>query len=220
MVSNQKTSPQPTYGVEDFPVKTYRLLTKESAKDLKEQEVVSSTDLRTLRSKLSLVGYLWRMFRGYLIPKTEKISKVSSTRWMNSGMVYRGECWTQNTSEHPKDVEESILSQVVETSAPLRYFLNKTQLESLINRAESRNIPMPQELKEKIELQITTLSNMPELEEFLQLGRKQKDIEMTEKHILATLEEAPMLFVRRMLPSEYEKLQGFPQNWTQVDGEH
>ena len=28
-----------------------------------------------------------------------------------------------------------------------------------------------------------------------------------------------MLFVRRMLPSECEKLQGFPQSWTETDTE-
>ena len=78
---------------------------------------------------------------------------------------------------------------------------------------------MPEQLKTTIELQITTLSNTPELDASLQRAPKQKDIEMMEKHILATPEEAPMLYVRRMLPSEYERLQGFPRDWTQTDGE-
>ena len=78
---------------------------------------------------------------------------------------------------------------------------------------------MPQDLLERIKSQITTLSNMPELDECLQRAHKQKDIETMEKRILAIPEEAPMLYVRRMLPSEYEALQGFPAGWTQVDGE-
>ena len=78
---------------------------------------------------------------------------------------------------------------------------------------------MPPELLQKIKSQITTLSNMPELDESLQRAHKQKDIETMEKRILATPEEAPMLYVRRMLPLEYERLQGFPEDWTQTDGE-
>lgn len=77
---------------------------------------------------------------------------------------------------------------------------------------------MPSDLRKTLESQITTLSNMPELDASLQRAPKQRDIEMMEKRILATPEEAPMLYVRRMLPSEYERLQGFPRDWTQTDG--
>ena len=222
MTLKEAASQQQTSGAGVFPAKIYRLQTKESDKALKAHEVVSSICLpnSSERKKKSLVGYLWRMFRGFLIVEKETTSEDSSIQWMNSGMVYHGECWTQNTLEHPKDAEESILSQVIEASAPLKYFLNKAQLQSLIKRADSGNIPMPQELREKIELQITTLSNMPELDACLQRAHKQKDIETMEKRILATQEEVPMLYVRRMTPSEYEKLQGFPVGWTLKDGQH
>ena len=215
----QKTSLPQTCGVEDFPAKTYRLQTKENERGLKDQEVDCSINSQNLQERQNLIGYLLKMFRGYLIQKEEVTSNTSSIRWMNSGMVFRGECWTQNTLEHHKDVEESILSEVLEHFVPLKYFLNTVQLKSLLNRADMRSIPMPQGLRETIESQITTLSNMPELEEFLQQGHKQKDTEMMEKHIHATPEEALMLYVRRMLPLEYERLQGFPVNWTQVDGD-
>lgn len=74
-------------------------------------------------------------------------------------------------------------------------------------------------LKDRLSSQITTLSNMQELEESLQRDRKQKDIETMEKHTPAIQEEVQMLFARRMLPLEYERLQGFPDNWTLLDGE-
>jgi hypothetical protein len=48
-------------------------------------------------------------------------------------------------------------------------------------------------------------------------GRKVKDSETMAKLTPLTQEEAQMLFVRRLLPSEYEKLQGFPENWTATD---
>jgi hypothetical protein len=61
------------------------------------------------------------------------------------------------------------------------------------------------------------LSKMPQLEEYILLARKEKDIDLTEKLGLLTQEEEVTLYVRHMTPSEYEKLQGFPEEWTQVD---
>jgi len=223
-MSESQTSPKQNSGVEDFPAKIYLLQTKEKDKDLKGKEADCSTNSQGLsltspKSK-DLVGYLWKMFPDYSIQRAEKTSKTSSQRWMNSGMVYHGECWTQNTLEHPNDVVVCILSQVIEASSPLKYFLNKEQLQSLLKRADSKTIPMPTELRRKIELQITLLSNMPELDEYLKQGPKAKDTETMVNLLHATPEAAQMLSVRRMLPSEYEKLQGFPVGWTQIDGAH
>ena len=60
-----------------------------------------------------------------------------------------------------------------------------------------------------------TLSSTPQLEENILRDRKPKDIVVTEKPIPWTPEGAPMLYIRRMTPSECERLQGFPQGWTQ-----
>lgn len=206
-------------GVEGFPARIYRLQTKESVKGSQEIEVGYSTNLQTSSRSQNLDGYLWKMFPDYLIVKKERISVASSPLWMNSGMVFRGECWTQNFSEHPNDVEGSILSEVMETSAPLRYFLNKAQLQSLLVRDDARNIHMPPDLRKAIESQIATLSNMPELDEYLQQDPKGKAGEMTESLLRLIQEEVPTLYVRRMLPLEYERLQGFPEDWTAIDGE-
>ena len=67
--------------------------------------------------------------------------------------------------------------------------------------------------------QISFLSSMRALAEEQVQDRKEKVTEMMEKLILSTPEEARMLFVRRMLPSECEVLQGFPKGWTEIDGE-
>ena len=165
-----------------------------------------------------LAGCCSKMFPDCSTQTTEKISEHSFQRWMSSGMAFRGECWTQNTLEHPKDVVACTLSEVLETSAPLKYFLNREELQSLIDRGEAKTIPMDPVLRDRLRSQISTLSSMPELEESLQLARKGKGTETTERLIPAIQEEAPMLYVRRMLPLEYERLQGFPDNWTQLDG--
>jgi len=159
------------------------------------------------------------MFPGFLTaPKVETLVS-SSQRWMNSGMVWRGEYWMQNSLEHLSVVEEHTLSQVLEPSAPLKYFLNVEQIQSLIARATERGTSLPPAMMTAYQSQISFLSNMQVLVEEQVQGRKGKVTETMEKLILSTPEEARMLYVRRMLPSECERLQGFPKDWTETDTE-
>lgn len=218
-MSNLKTSPKPKSISGDSLAKISLSQTKENEKVSQENEVVSSSSSPNLQEPLNLDGYCLKMFPDCSTQTVEKISELSSPRWMSSGMAFRGECWTQNTLEHPNDVVVSTLSQVLEPSAPLRYFLNKEQLQSLINRGEARTTPMDPTLKDCLNSQIATLSSMPELEESLLQVHKQKGTVTTEKLTRATQGEAPMLYVRRMLPLEYERLQGFPDDWTLPDGQ-
>ncbi|SFE68179.1 hypothetical protein SAMN04487969_10597 [Paenibacillus algorifonticola] len=219
-MSQSKKSLKQKSGVEDSLAKMYPLPTKGKEKALKETEADISINTQNSLNNEDLIGFLSRMFPGYLTVIREMISKSSSEHWLNSGMVWHGEYWMQNTLEHPNVVEESILSQVMETSVPLKYFLNRAQLQSLLDRAWERNKPLPPDLARAICLQLSTLYSMPELEEKLQLDLKQKDTEMMEKPIHLTPEAAQTLSVRRMVPSEYERLQGFPVGWTEVDSEH
>lgn len=250
-MSKPKTSPNQDSGVAGFPAKIYLLRTKGSAKASAATAAASSTNTQGLstirRKKNDLVGYLWRTFPDYSIQETDLTSITSSKRWMTSGMAFHGECWTQNILEHPNDVVVCTLSQVVEASSPLKYFLSKDQLQSLLKRDDARKMRlekknaqlkakakrerkpfqplditktlMPKKLRDRIEMQITLLSNMPELDAFLRQDPKAKDSETMERLLRATPGAARMLSVRRMLPSEYERLQGFPKGWTRIDGE-
>jgi len=147
----------------------------------------------------------------------EKISKRSSVAWMNSGMAFRGECLTLKTLEHHNDVVVCTLSQVVDHSAPLKYFLKADQLKKWLKRAKTKKFPMPKELVKAMERQASTQFSTPQLVENQTQGLKAKASGTTAKHTPLTQEEAQTLFVRRLLPSEYEKLQGFPENWTATD---
>nr|CAA57705.1 M.EcoHK31I polypeptide beta [Escherichia coli] len=169
--------------------------------------------------KESLNGLLLKMFPDCSTATMDKTSKLSSIRWSNSGMAFRGEYWMQNTLEHPSVEEECTLSQVLETCAPLESFLNPEQLESLINRAKERGQMLPEPLLQAYQKQISILSSMQVLDEKQPQDLKQKDTGTMEKPTLLTQEEVQMLYVRRMLPSEYERLQGFPENWTLIDSE-
>jgi hypothetical protein len=102
-------------------------------------------------------------------------------------------------------------------SAPQKYFLSPAQIKQWLARASAKGILVPEEMLRALEIQASTQSNTPQSDAARAPDRKQKGSETTEKRTPSTREEVPMLFVRRMLPSEYEKLQGFPKNWTATD---
>jgi hypothetical protein len=159
------------------------------------------------------------MFPDFSIVTTGKISDMSSKHWMTSGISWGGEYLTQSISEHPSDVVESSLSQVIKSTAPPESFLKEDHLKKWLERAKYRTALLPNNLESAFRTQICLLSNMRRLEENQKRGRKRKDTETTEKPSHLTHVEAQTLYVRRMLASEYEVLQGFPENWTLVEPE-
>ncbi len=162
-------------------------------------------------------GSSWKMFLDSSAAMKGRISEPSSVNWMKSGMVWRGEFLTQSASEHPNGAVAYSLSQVISQDSPVQFFLTTPELQSLLTRAEAREKPLTEDLATAINLQISTLSKMPQLEECILLARKEKDIDLTEKLGLLIQGGEVTLYVRHMSPLEYEILQGFPEGWTQVD---
>ena len=154
----------------------------------------SSTNTQNLSKKKSLAGFLSRMFPDFLTAHKGETLASSSKHWMNSGMVWHGEYWMQNSLEHPNAVEEHTLSQVLEQSAPLKYFLNVEQIQSLIARATDRGTSLPPAMMKAYQQQITFLSSMQALAEEQVQDPKEKVTETMEKLILSTPEEARSVF--------------------------
>ena len=59
----------------------------------------------------------------------------SSVRWMNWGTMSRGRCLTARILESPSRERECILSDILETDVPERYFLSQTQMERLLSKS-------------------------------------------------------------------------------------
>lgn len=65
----------------------------------------------------------------------------------------RGEQSTHSFSEFPRDAEESLLSQILQDFAPLKYYLSKTACRGIIHRAKVRQKPLPGALRQALEIQ-------------------------------------------------------------------
>jgi hypothetical protein len=73
---------------------------------------------------------------------------LSSKRWSTSGRVtLRGECWTVASQEWLNDAEECFLSQILEESAPQKYWLSPKACAGILRRAEKRGKELPRPLE-------------------------------------------------------------------------
>ena len=116
-------------------------LIPEETLPLSLQEFSTSGNLAGSSGKMSLVSFL---------PTEDGTSQVSSTRLMNSGIRSRGVCLTLKTSVAPLDVQESLLSDILETTGdlPPEYFLRPSEAESILKQAKRLKKELPVVLTE------------------------------------------------------------------------
>lgn len=99
---------------------------------------------------------VWENVPGALSSSRGKISDACSSPWLNSGIVCLGEYLTLNISEYPKHAEECMLSDILETTVPSRYFLTAKACQGILRRCEKVGRPLPLPMKEALEKQAHT----------------------------------------------------------------
>ena len=101
---------------------------------------------------------------GKMSPEFFHLEKVETLRQSSkplhrSGMAFHGECLTLNTSEFPKDVEESSLLGILEIGDHLTEFcLSPKACEGILKHAESREKTLPPKLLEALKKQVTSIN--------------------------------------------------------------
>lgn len=137
----------------------------------------------TLWNSDDLTGSCLRTSLGSLHPIAALTSPDFSTRWSNSGTASRGGFLTLRTSESPNEGAACLLSEILEPTAPQRFYLSARAASGILRRAGRRGKVLPPELHQALE----SLGN-------------------------GTSESAAR--IRRLTPTECERLMGYPDGWT------
>jgi site-specific DNA-cytosine methylase len=120
-------------------------------------------------------------------------------------MAYRGELWTLATSESPSDAVECSLSQVLNPTAPARFSLSAKAASGILRRAGRRGKVLPAALETA-------------LESLAHSQQESTDSQMESKSFFkdtsASSERMAGQSVRRLTPTECERLMGWPDGWT------
>ena len=97
-----------------------------------------------LLTDLNPIGSSSRMCPVSCLPPKDETLGFSCERWMNSGILARGQAWTHNGSEWRSGASACSLSDILETGEiPQRYFLSPRACAGIVRRAARRGRPAP-----------------------------------------------------------------------------
>lgn len=184
-------------------------------------------------------GYSSRMFPDFTLLGKDWISGLFSVGWATSGMVYRGEVWMLNISDSPNDASVCLLSDVLESHVHPKYFLSARAAEGILRRCKKRDVILPKRLRDA--LTTTADSKRPSSEHSqaqapngdsvapktqgtdILLSKRTPETNSASdspRPASKTMEENRSLgfagLPRRLTPTECERLQGFPDDWTRL----
>ena len=206
-------------------------------RDFERLEVASSSSLHGLLENYGPAGSWSRMFQGFTQAMQARISTPSSERLPNSGMAWRGECWIANTSESPSGGVECSLSDILEAHVPQRFYLSAKAARGILRRAEKRGKELPLALQQALEALAMGTATGGTQPTSPTPSKRQTDI--TDEAVRGETGQTTSLpnpceqtptttptqewkpqctsLVRRLTPTECERLQSFPDGWTLVD---
>ena len=207
-------------------VRIYQTPTQKE-KVLRAKEALSSLSVCELSISLTRLGYLLRMFPDSF-PLTEAgIWQSSFKRWPKVATGGLTGYWTASISESPNDAKECLLSEVLETQVHPKYYLSHKAVAGMIRRSKKwgRGGYVFLLNAEKGKTRHLTLLSLNELEKVcIRVSGQEENQEIGYRDMLPKLSEQPQeetlplygrtLILRKLTPTEKEKLQGFPQGWT------
>lgn len=82
---------------------------------------------------------------------------ASTMKWVDG--VLLGEYMTHSFGEFPREESVSHLSQILQDSAPQKYYLSAKACTGILNRAAKRGKELPEILKQALENQIKTMES-------------------------------------------------------------
>lgn len=175
-----------TFCVRDGHVKTIQSLVR--GKDMQEKKAGFGYTWQGAYDYLTRAGLLEKMFPGFYPSVTEKTFAQLSPSCRKSGMAFRGEYLTVNTSESPKDAAGCSLSDILEVHVHPKYYLSKKAVAGMIRRTKngsrSGDYVFYQEINET--KQHVKIMSLQQLEQMITIAdtRDMKNQTLSQKHFL------------------------------------
>lgn len=209
-----------TFCAEDGHVRIIQSLVREKA--IKATEADCGQNTVESQNYSDLVGLSQKMYQDFSLSTMDETFGQSYPTSMRSGIVWRGQCWTPKTSAYHSKENELSLLEALETSVPQKYYLSKKAVIGIIRRAQ-RDGRSARVLIQEVDNGTTRRLNWLSLQlsELQKVVKGLKDISLTQLQ-LDNLElkddQGREITLRKLIPVEKERLQGFPMNWTHPEG--
>ena len=118
-----------------------------------ENKADSSTILHDLLEKVAPKLSSSKTLRESSLPTRDEISQQSFGRWPTSGMAWRGECLTVDTSASPSHAQGSSFADLMETQKPPQeYFLSQNAAIGILRRVDRMGRHLLPPLRKSLEI--------------------------------------------------------------------
>ena len=221
--STEKPNPS-TFSAADFPAKTSALPASEQASRVSAP--VSSLSSQGSQMSFGQDGLSLKTWLGSSpLPRAETLESFSQ-RGPKSGMASVGGWLTLDSLEFPSGAVECLLSDVLEMTVGERYALSARAARGILRRASVRGRALPPPLAGSVggvggvittgvAYTLDRAAGQGVLANALDRGQGGPDDNSAQaNHIVP---DGPS--VRRLTPTECERLMGWPDGWTAVDGD-
>ena len=225
--------------VEDSPANRFQLLVE--GRDSRILEELCSLRYVGSHKRKDLECYSLRMSKDSLATTTEGHSPPSSYRWMNWGMMSNGKCLTVRILECHRIGRGCSLSDILEKNPPEKYFLSEKLLIKIMEKKAAHPnihwksgihgegaVPFPDDPM-KPSRTITPAEGGGKQDDSWDKGesmrmplkfleRNQRNIEGDYSFTIDSVNTGGVSSqgrIRRLTPIECERLQGFPDGWTE-----
>lgn len=197
---------------------------------MRVKKAVSGPSFDDSRNYSGLTGLSGRMCPDFSLSTMGKTFGELYPTSMRLGIVWRGQCWTPSHSAFPKGGGGYSLSRVLETSAPPKYYLSRRAMAGILRRSLKSNqsgYVFRQETGPEETPRLKPLS-LIQLWRLIMDGLPSGDLvtkaissphtlsQQTFEDVLAT--SRTKILLRKLTPTEKERLQGFPEGWTLPEG--
>lgn len=112
--------------------------------------VASCSNTHVLLETLNSDGFSGRTSPEYCRRTAGAPLEPYSDCWKTAGILSHGECLTLNSSEYHRDAAACFLSDILEPSAPRRFYLSPRACRGLLRRARTKERSLPPELEEAL----------------------------------------------------------------------
>lgn len=203
----------------DSLVKTYHTPTHK-AKVSKAKEALSSLNVCESLTYLRRNGLSSKTSPDSFQLTKEGTLELSCKRWPKAGMGINGEFLTVNTSESPNDAKESSLLDILEDNVHPRYYFSLKAIQGMTRRA------LKHHPKANVLMHVRDSGKTHRLKHIsVQRLRDALDCTTSQTTQLSQKQSEPAvgvimnscgkkIILRNLTPTEKEKLQGFPKDWT------
>ena len=211
----------------DSHVKTFQSLIA-NRRDYQAPAADSFSKLCELSTWLFQNGYSLRMFPDSFRLTEGGTLQLSCGSWPKAGMGINGEFWTVNSSESLNNVVVCSLSDALEVNVPPKYYLSKKAVLGIIRRTEkwSRSGYVFLQETEKDKTRAVKILSLQSLKHLITTVNPSDNSET--KTISSPIQSTPIsagsvegygsrIILRKLTPTEKERLQGFPINFTKIE---